>query len=213
MSSGSSLRAPGDAILNHVFSRPGTLCFGNGPLTAQQLHVPPAWPLHVYGAQPYNSIDDSSTLQQFEPLRLVDPCVARQGLNLGLIDLSYQRQISRPSLHHGPSSGSAAVFLDTAATGSTESALKQALPLQAPLPWLLRTTARCDGADHSHGQVWPDRAHSDGAWSHGPVDSLLLASRTYPFGHAGDRSGDYRNISSFQINLPTGLQAFVVVKA
>lgn len=51
--------------------------------------------------------------------------MSRQGLYLGLVDLSYQRQISRPSPPPSPILW-VSVFLDTAAQGAA-GALKQAL--------------------------------------------------------------------------------------
>ena len=78
---------------------------------------------------------DLSASQQCKWTRRFYPCVARQGLYLGHMRSSNQRQISRPSppslpLHHS----AAVLFLDTAALGSTADILKQALSLQSTLP-------------------------------------------------------------------------------
>lgn len=96
-------------------------------------------------------------------MRLVCPCVTRQGLYLGPQARRISGRLAALALHLQRPSGSAAVFLDTAATGSYACPLKQALRLQTPLPCSGERSAHCSGSDHSQTQIWPDLVLSDGA--------------------------------------------------
>jgi hypothetical protein len=108
---------------------------------------------------------------------------------------------------------SAPVFLDTAALGYTGDFLKQALPVTETIPCSVDEPLAIPVPTTQEAKIGLSSPFLKALGVATEWTASSPPSGTYSFGMGADQSGDYRNISWFQNNSPSGPAAFVLVEA